>query len=44
MVFLLFLVLTVSALDALCDAVAAIVRRMNRPRVRWNRGGRFIFN
>ena len=44
MVFLFFLVAAVAAIDMICDAVAGILYRVNVPRIRWNRGGRYRFN
>jgi len=43
-VFLFAFMTAAVALDSLCNLIAAIVRRVNRPRYRWNRGGRFSFN
>jgi len=44
MVCLFFLMTALAALDTVCEIVAAIVRRVNCPRCRWNRGGRYSFN
>ena len=44
MVCLFLLMAALTALDTLYDVVSAIVRRAARPRVRWNRGGRYSFN
>lgn len=44
MVFLFLLMLSLAAMEAVVDMVTAIVRRVNYPRYRWNRGGRYSFD